>query len=283
MAKINKMPSSNSFLVNIANGSLQRLGKLFSNPYRKVNIGPIFLRYLKHISPGKLHYHKLFDHKTWFTNGQEYLHGIKEIFIEEIYKQSLPENAYILDCGANIGLSVIYLKRLCPTAAIVAFEPDKKNFALLEKNVQSHKLKNIDLKNQAVWKEQVLLNFESEGSMGSKIAFEKKNDPSNLVQAIRLKNYLDRKINFLKIDIEGAEFDVLQDITDRLSFVENLFVEYHGSFEQNSELTKLFRIFTESGFHYYIKEALPVYRSPLTRDKGSGMHYDVQLNLFCFR
>jgi len=277
------MPSSKSFLENLANGSVQRLKKAFSNPYGKVNIGPVFLKYLKHISPGKLHYHKLFGNKTWFTNGQEYLHGIREIFIEEIYKQSLPENAYILDCGANIGLSVIYLKRICPTATIVAFEPDIKNFDLLKRNIESHKLSNIDLRNDAVWNEETLLTFKSEGSMGSKIASEKKNDPSNLVRAIRLKNYLDRKIDFLKIDIEGAEFEVLRDLADKLSLVETLFVEYHGSFEQNGELTNLFRILTENGFHYYIKEAQPVYRSPLTREKGSLMTYDIQLNLFCFR
>jgi FkbM family methyltransferase len=277
------MAASNGFLVNVVNGSLQRLGKLFHNPYRKVNIGPVFLRYLKHISPGKLHYHKLFGNKTWFINGQEYLHGIKEIFVERIYEQSLPENAYILDCGANIGLSVIFLKSICPTATIVAFEPDKKNFSLLQKNMESHHLKNIELKNQAVWKEDATLSFESEGSMGSKIASEQKDGALNQVQAVRLKNYLDRKINFLKIDIEGAEFAVLEDIRDNLSFVENLFVEYHGTFDQNNELTGLFRIFTENGFHYYIKEAQAVFRSPFIKNKIPAIPYDVQLNIFCFR
>jgi len=277
------MPASNGFLVNVVNGSLQRLSKLFHNPYGKANIGPVYLRYLKHISPGKLHYHKLSGNKTWFINGQEYLHGIKEIFVEGIYEQSLPDNAYILDCGANIGLSVIYLKSICPTATIVAFEPDKKNFSLLAKNIESHRLKNIELKNEAVWKEDTTLSFESDGSMGSKIIPDQKDGTTNSVQATRLKNYLDRKINFLKIDIEGAEFEVLQDIQDRLSIVENMFVEYHGAFDQNNELTTLFRIFTETGFHYYVKEAQPVYKSPFVRNKTPGVSYDVQLNIFCFR
>ncbi len=58
---------------------------------------------------------------------------LKEIFIEDIYDQQLPENAYILDCGAHIGLSVIYLKSICPSANIICFEPDNKNFELTSK------------------------------------------------------------------------------------------------------------------------------------------------------
>ncbi len=125
-----------------------------------MNIGPVFLKYLKHVPPGKLHSHKLFGHQTWFVSGQEYLHGIKEIFVEEIYKQALSPNAYVLDCGANIGLSVIYLKKICPTATIIAFEPDKNNFELLQKNIASHGLQNVELKNEAVWKEETMLSFE---------------------------------------------------------------------------------------------------------------------------
>ena len=283
MIKINEMSTSNSFLVNIVNGFIKRANKLFSSRYKKVNIGPIFLKYLKHIPPGKLHNHKLFGNKTWFKSGQEYLHGIDEIFIEEIYKQQLPENAFVLDCGANIGLSVIYLKKICPSAMIIAFEPDKLNFELLQMNIKSHGLEKVELKNEAVWKEDTMLNFESEGTMGSKIGSQEKGDNGNLVKAIRLKDYINRRIDFLKIDIEGAEFDVMMDIQDKLNFVDKLFVEYHGSFKQNNELTRLFDLFTEKGFNYYIKEATMVLETPFINNKSPEMSYDIQLNIFCFK
>ena len=48
--------------------------------------------------------------------------------------------------------------------------------------------------------------------MGSKIVFDKETDRSKLIKAVRLKDYLDRKIDFLKIDIEGAEYQVFRDI-----------------------------------------------------------------------
>lgn len=283
MAKINEMPTSDNFLVNVWNGSMARIGKIFHNPYRKVNIGPVFLKYLKHIPPGKLHSHKLFGHETWFVSGQEYLYGIKEIFIEEIYKQTLPANAFILDCGANIGLSAIYLKKICPTATIIAFEPDVNNFDLLQKNIASHGLQDIELKNEAVWKEDAMISFESEGTMSSKIVFNQEAGASKLTKAVRLKNYLNRKIDFLKIDIEGAEYQVLCDIGDHLNFVNNLFVEYHGMFGQIAELSELFDLFSKKGFRYYIKEATVVYETPFVRKKKNAIIYDIQLNIFCFR
>jgi len=283
LAKINEMPASGGFLTNVFNGSIARIKKAFHNPYRKVNIGPVFLRYLKHVPPGKLHSHKLFGHQTWFVSAQEYLHGIREIFIDEIYKQELPPNAYILDCGANIGLSVIYLKRICPTATIIAFEPDAKNFELLQRNIASHDLQNVELKNEAVWKENMMLSFDAGGTMSSKIVLNNEPGQSKRIPAVRLRDYLIKKIDFLKIDIEGAEFEVLLDVSGQLTVVENMFVEYHGSFEQIDQLTRLFDLFSQNGFKYYIKEATIVYETPLLRRKKSGIPYDIQLNIFCFR
>jgi FkbM family methyltransferase len=276
------MQTSDNFLINVINGFSSRVRKFFYNPYKKANISRIYLKYLKHVPAGKLHYHKLFGNKTWFYDGQEYLHGIKEIFIQEIYKQVLPVNAFILDCGANIGLSVIYLKKICPSATIIAFEPDTHNFKLLEKNIQSHELRNVELKNLAIWKEDTMISFDSEGSMASKINFNKKENQSEMIQAVRLKNYLNRKIDFLKIDIEGAEFEVIKDIEDVMDNIETVFIEYHGNFEQNNELTELFRILKTKGFFFYIKEASDIYKHPFIHDKKDHQ-YNLQLNIFCFR
>src|SRR6476469_10152941 len=128
-----------------------------------------------------------------------------------------------------------------------------------------------------------MLSYEYEGTMSSKIVFDRKEKTSKLTKAIRLKDYLNRKIDFLKIDIEGAEYQVLCDVSDNLSFVKNLFVEYHGMFGQVSELSELFDLFSKNGFRYYIKEATPVYETPFLRDKKNSILYDIQLNIFCFR
>lgn len=275
------MTKSNSFYKNIVKGINLRIQKLFTNQYKDVNINWLTLKYLKHLPPNKIHSHQLQNHTTSFYGGPEYLHGLKEIFIEGVYMQKLPENAYILDCGAHIGLSVIYLKSICHTAYIVCFEPDKKNFNLLQKNILSHNLKDIDARNEAVWIENTSLNFIQEGNMASKIG---SNSSSNTVsvKAARLKDYLNRKIDFLKLDIEGAEYKVIKDIAESLGEVENMFIEYHGNFEQNEELLEIFEIISKAGFKFYIKEAANNYEHPFLRETLNH-DYDLQLNIFCFR
>lgn len=275
------MAYTGSFRKNIATGITKKLNRLFHNSYSKVNINWFSIKYLKHLPSNQLHSHKLFKNPTYFYDGHEFLHGLTEIFIEEVYKQILPENAIIIDCGANIGLSVIYMKQICPSASITAFEPDDKNYELLNKNVQSHKIANTELRKEAVWIEDTMISFAQEGNMGSKI--EQTNTTGLLlVKAIRLKNLLQTNVDFLKLDIEGAEYKVLIDIREDLKNVKNLFVEYHGQFDQSGELIEIFNIISKAGFDFYIKEATSIYNHPFMAKKTTNA-YDVQLNIFCFR
>lgn len=224
---------------------------------------------------------KLFGGTVHFTTPLEFLHGIREIFIDGIYKQSLRPNPYILDCGANIGLSIIYMKQLYPEARIIGFEPDERNFGLLQRNIESLGYQNVSVRREAVWIENTELQFADTGSMSSRIE-QTDSGKTKPVKAIRLKELLTEPVDFLKLDIEGAEYEVLKDIKDELSVIKNMFLEYHGDFNQAGELSEIFNWLTEHGFSYYIKEASNVYHTPFERGRRvSG--YDVQLNIFCFR
>jgi FkbM family methyltransferase len=274
--------ANKSFLGNIINGVQKRLEFFFTNTYKEVNLNWITLKYYKHLPAGKIGTHKLFGKDIYFYSATELLHGLKEIFIDKIYKQDLKENPYIIDCGANIGMSVIYLKQLFPKAEIVAFEPDETNYGLLKKNVSSFGYSNVSLHKEAIWNENTILNFSNESSMGSKIETD---TAANTIQvkAVRLKDFLNKEVDFLKIDIEGAENAVLTDIADNLHFVKNMFLEYHGTFNQNKELVKMINIISDAGFNFYIKEAASIYNTPFFRTKNPNTSYDVQLNIFCFR
>ena len=87
------------------------------------------------------------------------------------------------------------------------------------------------------------------------------------VNAARLKDYLTQRVDFLKIDIEGAEYQVMKDIQDRLHLVDHLFLEYHGTFEQNAELNELFDMVTRAGFTYYIRQAIEKHAYPFILQK----------------
>ncbi|MEO6357323.1 MAG: FkbM family methyltransferase [Ferruginibacter sp.] len=226
--------------------------------------------------------HLLFGKTLYFTDSIQLVNGLKEIFIEEMYRQELKANPYIIDCGANIGLSIIYMKQQYPYAEIVAFEPDETNFQLLSKNVNSFGYGNVNLCKEAIWIDNTTLRFSSQGTMTSKIEMGAGAGTIE-VKAIRLRDLLNREVDFLKIDIEGAEYKVLCDIADKLFLVKNMFLEYHGTFAQNKELTAVFKMISDAGFNYYIKEAATLFDYPFQRTKKSDIGYDVQLNIFCFR
>ena len=64
-----------------------------------------------------------------------FIHQFKDIFVEEIYNFTSENNfPVIIDCGANIGTSCIYYKKIYPDSKIYAFEADSKIFDILKEN-----------------------------------------------------------------------------------------------------------------------------------------------------
>lgn len=270
---------------NFWKGIAYRIKQIFFNRYKMVGLSRLQVKMLKHAGNDKKIKNIIFLGKRFaFCNGREFLHGVDEIFINEIYKSKLSDAPIIFDCGANIGLSVLYFKMQNPQAKIIAFEPDKENFEILSSNINAFNFNDISLRKDAVWIENTELNFQTDGTMGSKLVADNAcNNQTNIVNAIRLKELITMPIDMLKIDIEGAEFEVLKDIIDKLHLVKNIFLEYHGSYNQNNELNEILQILTLKGFSYYIKEATPVYNHPFIKNKAPNYPYDVQLNIFGFK
>jgi FkbM family methyltransferase len=271
---------NNSFGKNIIRGLKERIHKWTYNPFKEVNLNSVKLIYYKHLNPGTTRSHQLFGKTVYFSNATEFVAGLKEIFIDKIYSQRLPEHPYIIDCGANIGLSVIYMKKEYPNAEIVAFEPDNQNFELLKKNVEAGGYSDIVLRKQAVWVENTVVHFSATGTTDSRISSQ--STGSTEVEAARLKDLMTRKIDFLKVDIEGAEYSVIKDIADQLGLVNNLFIEYHGSFDENHQFIDMLNMISNKGFHFYLREATPVFKQPFLQPLIKPL-FDIQLNIFCFR
>jgi len=145
--------------------------------------------------------------------------------------------------------------------------------------VEAYNLNAVELKNEAIWTANTELNFSAEGNMSSKISLQ---TTAHKVKAARLADFLNTKIDFLKIDIEGAEYEVIKDIQPKLCNVNNLFLEYHGMFTTNEQLVEILNILQKNNFNFYIKEAHPCYKEPFMQQHRSGP-YDVQLNIYCFK
>jgi FkbM family methyltransferase len=211
-----------------------------------------------------------------------YSHCHHELFVDQIYKfEAKRQNPLIIDCGANIGLSVIYFKHLYPEAEVIAFEPDPKIFRVLQRNVGTFRLEGIVLHCKAVWNRVTTLSFLPDGGVGGRLVLEEGKKKSIQVQTVRLRGFLSQPVDFLKLDIEGAEYEVIKDICDVLEKVDHLFVEYHGAADETQTLHEILQMIQDAGFRYHLKEANPI-QHPFVKEERNKL-YDLQLNIFGFR
>ena len=208
----------------------------------------------------------------------------EEIFHEEVYRfNSSSPTPFIVDAGANIGLSVVYFKRKYPDCQVVAFEPDRKIFGLLERNIRSMGYHGVDLHNSAAWIETTELTFYSEGSLAgsSEINFSGAGSKYQ-VKAERLRDILHgRQVHFLKIDIEGAENTLLFDLENVLGKVDRIFIEYHSIPSKPQRLPDILHLLWSEGFRYSIRGNSDIMQLPFVDHRPAG--FDLQLNIFCYR
>jgi|APGre2960657505_1045072.scaffolds.fasta_scaffold04112_4 FkbM family methyltransferase len=273
-------------IIELVIGIRKRLDIIFYRPFSKFDISWFQEKLLKHANSG-IEYSHLYKnrYKIIFKDPKAFLYSVKELFVEEIYKfKAQNDTPYIIDCGSYIGTSILFFKTQYPNSKILAFEPDNSNFELLNKNIKNWDLKNIEIQNAAIWIDNLGVNFIADGNMASKIDESNNTDhnENQKTKSVRLKDLLTEKIDFLKIDIEGAEYEVLLDCESKLSFVENLFIEYHGNYNEMYKLNKILNILIENNFKYYIKEAGVTFEHPFY-DRENIYDFNIQLNIFAFK
>jgi FkbM family methyltransferase len=143
------------------------------------------------------------------------------LVIGEIYKPpgdydlaGLPKHPQVIvDIGANIGLAAKFFRNRYPKAKVVAYEPDPGSFRMAQRNVRD--LTYLSLRNLAVGASSERLRLyrvagESWGT--SALATDQAVAETFEVDAVTLDSIIEElgTIDILKIDIEGAEYEVLQ-------------------------------------------------------------------------
>ena len=224
-----------------------------------------------------------FDGMTLVFNDNVALLGmLDEIFVRQNYAFVTDnDRPTMLDCGANIGIGLAYLKKLCPNAVIYAFEPDGEAFGCLSENVQRNHLTDVHLYPNAVWVKNEELEFFADGSWGGGLFPKHRSDEPSRVAAIDLSEFLGQEIEFLKMDIEGAETAVIQHTsTNIIKNVKRFFFEWHSIKGERQLLGKILDEFEKAGFRYHIKEASPRH-TPFVNVPGGNM--DSQLDVFLYK
>ena len=238
---------------------------------------------IKHEDDTTLKLRNLGPISVLYKRPYELLKTYDEIFVCEIYRfDTSNTNPVIIDCGANIGISSLYFKTVYPGSTLIAFEPDQSLADIFEKNMAQNSMSNYTLHRAAVWTENGTISFDNKGSEASSIDIT--GNSSFKVPTVKLGAILagQTHIDLLKIDIEGAEYPVVQDIENELHKVEHLFIEYHGLATETYKLETILRIVSNAGFKTYIKMAADNLNMPFYQ-KQTGTIYDVQLNIFCYR
>lgn len=206
---------------------------------------------------------------------------IKEFFGDERMKLVCDRpDPVIIDCGANVGVSVLYLKGLFPQARITCFEPDAAVFACLQENLSSNGISGVVCRQEVVWVDGNGVSFGSEGADGGSILRSANARP---LPSVRLRDVLlqHAAIDLLKVDIEGAETTVLTDCGDALKRVKKLYVEYHSMPDRPQELHSMLATLAQYGFRYYIHRIGVYHEHPFAGLKEAAM--DMQLDIHAIR
>jgi len=176
-----------------------------------------------------------------YPNEREFRMLYEEIFKKHVYYHELDGviAPKILDIGAHVGLASLYFKQLFPTARITAFEPEPTLFECLVKNVEQNKIQDTQLIDKAVWSSDMEIqlhvddeeenNWLSTSSLLSGAWTRKQKTAPITVQAISLKPYLGETVDIMKMDVEGAETEIIKDIREYLPNIRHMFIEFHAN------------------------------------------------------
>lgn len=130
----------------------------------------------------------------------------------------LKESDVALDFGAYCGGSTVCMARAVgPSGHVYAYEPDPVNAAALDDNLARHGIDNVTVVRAGVWSSTTTLEFAAEGNLGSAVAAllpraqkSRQVEVFSMADVVKRMGERQRRIAFVKMDIEGAEVPALE-------------------------------------------------------------------------
>jgi len=180
-----------------------------------------------------------------FRNGmtlqvpKDLMSAFDEVFLREVYSNNIQmssENPIIIDIGANVGYFSLFILSQHPKARVIAFEPLKANILLLEKHKAINNLDNLNICEQAVHgtEKSITINYNDsiDYSVGASILNRAKGNESITIPALSIPDIFKENnitnIDLLKIDCEGAEYNIIFNCPDEcFKKIENIVIEVH--------------------------------------------------------
>jgi FkbM family methyltransferase len=163
-----------------------------------------------------------------------------EVYVLNVYRANLlKRNDVVLDAGAGIGeFTVLASKKIGLGGRIIAIEPDSHDYELLKLNIKKNNCANV-----------IPMNIGLGGSTGERRAPMEIFGRSYSFRVDTLENILEKaelrkRINFIKMDIEGFETEVLSQSIDIIKNADTIAIELHSTKEEVD------RILSKYNFHF---------------------------------
>jgi FkbM family methyltransferase len=152
-------------------------------------------------------FHKLLNNDEFF------FHDICEpITVTNIYleKANLKGGETVFDIGTYCGTQTVFFSKLVGSKGrVFGFEPDPDSFKSLSINLNNHSLKNVISLNYGVYSTDGEVGFNGGGAMAASVSL----DSNSKISVRRLDSIANefnlKQVDFIKMDIEGSEIDVL--------------------------------------------------------------------------
>lgn len=162
---------------------------------------------------------------------------LKEVWVKSIYNKhgiGVAPGDTVVDIGGHIGLFSVYASSLSKTGKVYAFEPFLKNFEKLKEHKQINKQDNLFIFNKAIADKegtQTLFLSPDNNTGGHSLHLKTESDNTAVVETLSLASFcksenIDR-IDYLKLDCEGAEFNIIKADESILDRVKKLVMECH--------------------------------------------------------
>ena len=174
-------------------------------------------------------------------------------FLDNYY--NLFNQSLVFDIGANIGVYSVIASNF--GAKVIAIEPDKANIEYLSKNMLLNNC-NFEIINSLVYSKRGLINFNMLGSVSNSIIFEDDQNNTNKIESITISDIIGKvnsneyKYKILKMDIEGAEYSIFENIDFDLYFFDIYVMEIHDI--NKSKNLNTFLTFFDNTFEIIIKK-----------------------------
>ena len=166
----------------------------------------------------------------------------------------IKEKDIVVDIGAHVGYFSIYSAINAKNGKIFAFEPYSKSFEVLKQNLEINKIKNVIPQNLGVSKKSgtCILYFKKNFAIGNSIYKKIDSDSKVEIETISLQEIIKnndlQRINILKLDCEGAEYQILLNLDHQtLQKIDKIVSEMHPKIE-NFKIKDVEDFLTMHGF-----------------------------------